>query len=75
MATWPEMDGGRPAEAPVLLLPVGLSVPLEDDGGDIVLPSRAGKLGGKGPEHAVSDPYVNRRRSAALQAISCAVRL
>ena len=25
MATWPEMDGGRPAEAPVLLLPVGLA--------------------------------------------------
>jgi very-short-patch-repair endonuclease len=25
MATWPEMDGGRPAQAPVLLLPVGLT--------------------------------------------------
>ena len=25
MATWPAMDGGRPTEAPVLLLPVGLS--------------------------------------------------
>ena len=25
MATWPATDGGRPAEAPVLLLPVALS--------------------------------------------------
>jgi len=25
MATWPAIDGGRPAEAPVLLLPVALS--------------------------------------------------
>jgi very-short-patch-repair endonuclease len=25
IATWPALDGGRPAEAPVLLLPVGLS--------------------------------------------------
>jgi len=25
MATWPSLDGGRPAESPVLLLPVGIS--------------------------------------------------
>jgi hypothetical protein len=25
MATWPALDGGRPAEAPVLLLPVAIS--------------------------------------------------